>query len=158
MTARGVSAAVAAMLHSDKSVAKRSIVDVVKERNYTPLCSSTHYQVDDVLKVKASLNPQLRSYDGYWGTIQHIGEHFYHIYISLKGETIQCREEEVEPIDMLESDRTSLLSVSVRINNLLKAELEVVDYAILETIQRSLYLTPRQLMYLEVMEKDYGVS
>lgn len=31
-------------------------------------------------------------------------------------------------------------------------------HAILETIQWSLYLTPRQLMYLEVMEKDYGVS
>ncbi|URD53713.1 hypothetical protein [Chroococcidiopsis sp. CCNUC1] len=41
---------------------------------------------------------------------------------------------------------------------LLKAELEAVDYAILETIQRSLYLTPRQMWYLEVMEKDYGVS
>jgi hypothetical protein len=54
--------------------------------------------------------------------------------------------------------RITLLSVSSRISNLLKAELEAVDYAILETIQRSLYLTPRQLRYLEVMEKDYGVS
>jgi hypothetical protein len=59
---------------------------------------------------------------------------------------------------MSEGDRTTLLSVSARISKLLKAELEAVDYAILETIQRSLYLTPRQLMYLEVMEKDYGVS
>jgi len=83
---------------------------------------------------------------------------FTYIYISLKGETIQCREEEVEQIDMNEGDRVSLLSVSSRISNLLKAELEAVDYAILETIQRSLYLTPRQLMHLELMEKDYGVS
>ena len=59
---------------------------------------------------------------------------------------------------MSEGDRTNLLSVSLRISNLLKVELEAVDYAILETIQRSLYLTPRQLMYLEVMEKDYGMS
>ena len=59
---------------------------------------------------------------------------------------------------MIDGDRITLLSVSSRISNLLKAELEAVDYAILETIQRSLYLTPRQLRYLEVMEKDYGVS
>ena len=59
---------------------------------------------------------------------------------------------------MTEGDRITLLSVSSRISNLLKADLEAVDYAILETIQRSLYLTPRQLRYLEVMEKDYGVS
>lgn len=52
----------------------------------------------------------------------------------------------------------TLLSVSARISNLLLAQLEAVDYVILETIQRSLYLIPRQLMYLEVMEKDYGVS
>ncbi|WP_127023766.1 hypothetical protein [Chroococcidiopsis cubana] len=61
-------------------------------------------------------------------------------------------------VDMSEGDRVSLLSVSARISSLLKAGLEAVDYAILETIQRSLYLTARQLMYLEVMEKDYGVS
>ncbi|MBD2310003.1 hypothetical protein H6G17_31895 [Chroococcidiopsis sp. FACHB-1243] len=55
-------------------------------------------------------------------------------------------------------DRMTLLSVSSRISNLRKVELEAVDYAILETIQRSLYLTSRQMRYLEVMEKDYGVS
>ena len=88
MTARDVSAAVAMMLHSDKSVAKRSIVDVVKERIHIPLCDRTRYQVDDVLKVRTSLNADLRSYNGYWGVIQHISKHFYHIYISLKGEVI----------------------------------------------------------------------
>ena len=158
MTEKDVSTAVAMMLLTDKNVAKRSIVDVVKERTHIPLCSSTSYQVDNVLKVRAGLNPDLRPYNGYWEIIQYIGEHFYHIYISLTGETIQCKEEEVEQTDMTKSDRVSLLSVSARISSLLKAELEAVDYAILETIQHSLYLTPRQLMHLELMEKDYGVT
>ena len=114
--------------------------------------------MNDAIVVRGFKNADLRPYDGYWGIVQHIGNNCFHIYISLKGETIQCREEEVEPIDMTESDRTSLLSVSTRISSLLKADLEAVDYAILETIQRSLYLTPRQLRYLEVMEKDYDVS
>ena len=74
------------------------------------------------------------------------------------GEVIQCREEEVEPIDISEGDRTNLVSVSSRISSLLKVDLEAVDVAILETIQRSLSLTPRQLIYLEVMEKDYGMN
>jgi len=158
VTEKDVTAAVAAMLLTDKNAAKRSIVDVVKERSYIPLCDRSSCRVEDAIVVRAFKNADLRPYDGYWGIIQHISEHFYHICISLKGETIQCREEEVEPIDMTESDRTSLLSVSTRISSLLKADLEAVDYAILETIQRSLYLTPRQLRYLEVMEKDYGVS
>lgn len=167
MTARDVSAAVATMLLTDKNAAKRSIVDVVKERTHIPLCDAfggsrsdhrSQCRIDDVVTVRAFRNKDLRSYDGYWGIIQHIGNNFYHIYISLKGEIIQCREEEVEFVDMSEGDRISLLSVSARISNLRKAELEAVDYAILETIQRSLYLTPRQMRYLEVMEKDYGVS
>ncbi|MDZ4877349.1 MAG: hypothetical protein CLLPBCKN_006784 [Chroococcidiopsis cubana SAG 39.79] len=158
LTEKDVSTAVATMLLSDKNAAKRSIVDVVKERTHVPLCDRNQCRVEDAVVVRAYRHADLRAYDGYWGIVQHISEHFYHIYISLKGETIQCREEEVESIDMSEGDRISLLSVSSRVSNLLKAELEVVDYAILETIQRSLYLTPRQLRYLEVMEKDYGVS
>ncbi|MDZ4876778.1 MAG: hypothetical protein CLLPBCKN_006213 [Chroococcidiopsis cubana SAG 39.79] len=158
MTARDVSAAVATMLLTDKNAAKRSIVDVVKERTLVPLCDRSQCRIEDASVVRGFKNADLRPYDGYWGIIQHISEHFYHIYISLKGETIQCREEEVEPIDLSEGDRITLLSVSSRVSNLLKAELEAVDYAILETIQRSLYLTPRQLMHLELMEKDYGVS
>ncbi|PSB41799.1 hypothetical protein C7B80_29525 [Cyanosarcina cf. burmensis CCALA 770] len=158
ITEKDVSTAVATMLLSDKNAAKRSIVDVVKERTHVPLCARSQFRIDDVVKVRAFKNVDLRSYDGYWGIIQYIGNNFYQIYISLKGEMIRCREEEVESIDMSEGDRLSLLSVSSRISNLLKAELEAVDYAILETIQRSLYLTPRQLMHLELMEKDYGVS
>jgi hypothetical protein len=158
LTEKDVSAAVATMLLTDKNAAKRSIVDVVKERTHVPLYERSQCCIDDVIKVRAFKNVDLRSYDGYWGVIQHIGNNFYQVCISLKGETIQCREEEVESIDMSEGDRITLLSVSARISNLLKAELEAVDYAILETIQRSLYLTPRQMRYLEVMEKDYDVS
>jgi hypothetical protein len=158
ITARDVSATVATMLLSNKNAAKRSIVDVVKERTYIPLCDRTRCRVDDAIVIRAYRNADLRAYDGYWGIVQHISEHFYQVYISLKSETIGCKEDEVESIDMTESNRMSLLSVSSRISNLLKAELEAVDYAILETIQRSLYLTPRQMMHLELMEKDYGVS
>ncbi|MDZ4877172.1 MAG: hypothetical protein CLLPBCKN_006607 [Chroococcidiopsis cubana SAG 39.79] len=158
LTEKDVSAAVATMLLLDKNAAKRSIVDVVKERTHIPLCERSQCRVEDAIVVRGFKNADLRPYDGYWGIVQHISEHFYHIYISLKGETIQCREEEVEYMEMSDGDRITLLSVSARISNLLKAELEAVDYAILETMQRSLYLTQRQMRYLEVMEKDYGVS
>jgi hypothetical protein len=158
LVAKDVSAAVATMLLSDKNAAKRSIVDVVKERTHILLCNRSQCRIEDAIVVRAVKNTDLRPYDGYWGVIQHIGSNFYQVYISLKGETIQCKEEEVEQIDMSEGDRVSLLSISSRISSLLKVELEAVDYAILETIQRPLYLTPRQIRYLEIMEKDYGVS
>jgi len=48
------------------------------------------------------------------------------------------------------------ISVSKRIAALVKFELEPVDYAILEVLQRSKCFT-RQLLYLERMESDYGL-
>jgi hypothetical protein len=88
MTEKDVSAAVATMLLTDKSAAKRSLMDVVKDRNYVPLCDRSQCRVEDAIVVREFKNAGLRSYDGYWGIVQHISEHFYHICISLKGETI----------------------------------------------------------------------
>jgi len=47
--------------------------------------------------------------------------------------------------------------VAQRIAALIQFELEHVDYAILELLQRSTCFTPRQLLYLERMEADYGL-
>jgi hypothetical protein len=158
IVAKDVSAAVSQMLQTTPLVAKRSIVDVVKERNYIPLTERGEYQELDIVKVRCFKNSDLRPYDGYWGVIDRIGVHSYHVYISLKNETIQCKDEEVERVDIEKRYADDLRSVSDRVKALLSFELEPVDYAILETLQRSLYPTPRQMLFLTRMESDYGVQ
>lgn len=48
-------------------------------------------------------------------------------------------------------------AVSKRIAALVQFELEPVEYAILEVLQRAKCFTPRQLLYLERIESDYGL-
>ena len=47
ITEKDVSVAVATMLHSDKSVAKRSIVDAIEERTHIPLYDRSRYRIDE---------------------------------------------------------------------------------------------------------------
>jgi hypothetical protein len=145
------------MLLETPEVAKRSIVDVIKERNFIHLTERKECLKQQVVKVRASGNPELRPLDGYWAVVTQVHPFTYQVCISVKSASVHCKEEEVEYLDLDEAVAKQLRSISERIKTLLECNLETVDYAILETMQRSVYLTPRQFLYLEMMEKDYGV-
>ena len=49
-------------------------------------------------------------------------------------------------------------AVGKRIQRLVELDLEPVDLWVLEGLQRSICFTPRQLLYLERMESDYGLQ
>lgn len=155
-TEKDIGLAVATMLRDDPTVAKRGIVDVIKERTFVPLTDNPQYQVNDAVRIKAGGNDTLRSYDGYWGVIDRISAHFYHISISLKKEVIGCKGYEVERLDLEEKAIDELRQISDRVSQLVRLDLEPVEYSVLETLQRSLSFTPTQLMFLEIIEKKYG--
>ena len=57
-----------------------------------------------------------------------------------------------------EEQQAELLEVSDRVSQLVKYDLEPVEYSVLETLQRSLSFTPTQIMFLEIIEKKYGTQ
>ena len=116
---------------------------------------SLEYSEGDVVEIRAGANSALRPVDGYWGVITHVGTWSCSVHVSLKGEKFQCKGDELSKTDNCAEE---LRSVSERIAALIKLELEPVDYAILETLQKSYYLTPRQILFLERIEEDYALS
>ncbi len=150
--------AVLQMLQSSPDVAKRSIVDQIKERNFIPLNEREDCKKLQVVKIKSASNPELRPVCGYWGLVNQVLPYSFQVYIGVKDQVLHCKEEEVERLDMNDRAAASLIEVSGRIKALLKFELEPVDYAVLETMQRSVSLTQRQKLYLERIEKDYGID
>ena len=108
------------------------------------------------LKSRRSFLEPLHPFNGMWGIIEHVGSFSYTVRISIAKDTQQCKKEEVTKID--DEYTADIKAVAQRIAALIQFELEPVEYAILELLQRSTCFTPRQLLYLERMEADYGKS
>ena len=110
----------------------------------------------DVVEIKALKRSPLHPFNGMWAIIDHVGSFSYTVRISIVRDTQQCKAEELTLID--DEYTADIKAVAQRIAALIQFELEHVDYAILELLQRSTCFTPRQLLYLERMEADYGKS
>jgi len=78
------------------------------------------------------------------------------VRISIARDKQQCKKEEVTRID--DEYTADINAVGQRIKRLVELDLEPVDFWILEGLQRSICFTPRQLLYLERMEMDYGLA
>ena len=109
-----------------------------------------------VVEIKALKLEPLHPFNGMWAVIEHVGSFSYTVRISIARDTQQCKAEELTRID--DEYTADIKAVAQRIAALIQFELEHVDYAILELLQRSTCFTPRQLLYLERMEADYGKS
>ena len=77
----------------------------------------------------------------------------YTVRISIARETQQCKGEEMTRID--DEYTADIKAVSQRIAALVQFELEPVEYAILEFLQRSKCFTPTQLQLLEWLEQKH---
>ena len=109
-----------------------------------------------VVEIKALKLKPLHPFNGMWAIVEHVGSFSYTVRISIAKDTQQCKKEEVTKID--DEYTEDIKAVGQRIAALIQFELEPVEYAILELLQRSTCFTPRQLLYLERMEADYGKS
>lgn len=130
----------------------QGIVSQLKEKNPSP----SEFTLGNVVEIKATSHSPLRPFARMWGLIEHIGSFSYTVRISIARDTQQCKEEEMTRID--DEYTADIKAVSQRIAALVHFELEPVDYAILELLQRSICFTPRQLLYLERMEASYGLG
>jgi len=128
------------------------IVDGPNQKNASP----PELAPGDVVEIKALKRSPLHPFNGMWGMIEHVGSFSYTVRISIARDTQQCKKEEVTRID--EEYTADIKAVAQRIKRLVELDLEPVDFWILEGVQRSICFTPRQLLYLERMEMDYGLA
>jgi len=128
------------------------IVERLKQKHPSP----PELAPGDVVEIKALKRSPLHPFNGMWAIIEHVGSFSYTVRISIVRETQQCKKEELTRID--DEYTADIKAVGQRIATLIQFELEPVEYAILELLQRSTCFTPRQLLYLERMEADYGKS
>ncbi len=110
----------------------------------------------DVVEIKALKRSPLHPFDGMWAIVDHVGSFSYIIRLGIAKDLQQCKAEEMT---LIEDEYTAdIKAVAQRIAALIQFEIEPFDCAILELLQRSTCFTPRQLLYLEIMEKDYVLS
>jgi len=128
------------------------IVERLKQKNPSP----PEFAPGDVVEIKAMKRSPLHPFNGMWAIIERVGSFSYTVRVSIARDTQQCKKEEVTLID--DEYTADIKAVAQRIATLIQFELEPFDYAILELLQRSTCFTPRQLLYLERMEADYGKS
>ncbi len=127
------------------------IVERLKQKNPLP----PEFAQGDVVEIKTAKHSPLRPFQGMCGIIEHVGSFSYTVRISITKDLQQCKGDEMTQIDA--EYTTEIKAVSKRIAALVQFELEPVEYAILEVLQRAKCFTPRQLLYLERMETDFGL-
>jgi len=137
-----------------KDVALRhlGVVEPLKQKHPSP----PEFALGDVVEIKALKRSPLHPFNGMWAVIELVASFSYTVRISIARDTQQCKPEELMRID--DEYAADIKAVGQRIATLIQFELEPVEYAILELLQRSTCFTPRQLLYLERMEADYGIA
>ncbi len=136
----------------DAVLRHKGVVDDPNQKHSSP----PELAPGDVVEIKALKRSPLYPFNGMWAIIEHTGSFSYTVRISIARDTQQCKPEELTLID--DEYTKDIKAVGQRIAALVQFELEPVEYAILELLQRSKCFTPRQLLYLERMEADYGKS
>jgi len=130
---------------------KKDIVQRLKEKNPSP----PEFAEGDVVEIRATKHSPVRPFDGMWAVVEHVGSYSCTVRISIAREIQHCQEGEMKKIE--DEYAEDIKAVGERIAALAELELEPVDYAILEVLQRSKCFTPRQMLLLERTERDYGL-
>ncbi len=140
-----------ARIVKDAVLRHKGIVERLKEKHPSP----PEFAQGDVVEIKSLRRSPLHLFNGMWGTIEHVGSFSYTVRVSIAKDVQQCKEEEMIKID--DEYTEDIRAVGQRIAALIQFELEPVDYAIIEVLQRSKCFTPRQLFFLKRIEFDYGL-
>jgi len=91
-----------------------------------------------------------------WGIIEHVGSFSYTLAIVIARDLQQCKESEMVKVD--DEYTEDIRAMEGRIAALIQFELEPVESAVLEVLQRSKCFTPKQLILLSFLEQQYGIG
>ena len=136
----------------DAVLRHKGIVERLKDKHPSP----PEFAQGDVVEIKALKRSLLHPFNGMWGTIEHVGSFSYTVQISIAKDVQQCQELEMVKVD--DEYAEDIRAMSGRIAALIQFDLEPVEYAILEVLQRSKCFTPKQLTLLAFLEQQYGIA
>ena len=128
------------------------IVEHLKQKNPSP----PEFARGDVVEIRVGKRSPLHPFNGMWGMIEHVGSFSYTVRVSIAKDVQQCKESEMVKVD--DEYTADIRAFSGRIEWLVQNfDLEPIEYDTLANLQCSTCFTPRQLLYLERMESDYGL-
>ncbi len=96
-----------------------------------------------------AVSPQEKRWNGFWGKVSQVGE-MGSLSVDVGKESLQLFPRDVKPVD---SPSSELRQVVERVLRLRRLALDEVEEGMLNMFQRREWFTPRQLDYLDVMEK-----
>jgi len=112
-------------------------------------------QMEDIVFIRIdrqeAASQQQMKWNGYWGKVAQIGE-MGSLSVDVGSESFQLFPHDVKLVD---SPSSELRQVAERVLRLRRLELDEVEEKILDVFQRREWFTPRQLDYLDVMEKFF---
>jgi hypothetical protein len=130
----------------------KGIVAQIKER---PIAQELlPYSKGEVVKICRG-RAEIRRHLGYWGIVKNVGYTECIVHITLKGEDVRCKGNEMRKIDR--SKAKLLKEVSDRVANLARCNLDPAVWAILQTINQQEDITQVQLDLLTWAEERYGI-
>lgn len=130
----------------------QSIVQQMKERSAAP--PDIPFQAGDVVLIRGAGNPDLRRYDGRWAIAIQINE--YSVSIALNEQEIAVKPQCLEEVEL--EYWAEIRAVNERITRLrLEYELDPIEDAGLEVMRRRTVFTPKQMLFLQWLESNYGI-
>ena len=117
-----------------------------------PLCP---VRIGDLVFIRIerheAASPEQKKWNGFWGKVTLLGE-MGSLKVDVGTESLQLFPRDVHPLD---APSNELHSVVERVLQLRRLELDEVEKAVLDVLQRREWFTPHQLIHLENIEKLY---
>lgn len=130
----------------------KGIVKRLKERNTTP--PPIPFQTGEVVLICGAGNPDLRKYDGQWAIALQINE--YTVTLAVNGKNISVQPQFLKKVEP--NYWAKIKAVNKRITRLqLGRELDPIEEAGLEVMRRRISFTPKQMLFLQWLESNYGI-
>lgn len=134
---------------------------VIRQNNYTEFSnrsqdqSPSQFQVGDLVFVDIdrceAASPQEKKWNGFWGIVAQIGE-MGSLAVNVGSESLRLFSRDLKPIDLPSKDLRDVVSRLLKLRSL---ELDEIEERMLDVIQKREWLTSKQLIHLENIEKLY---
>ncbi len=113
----------------------------------------TPVRVGDIVFIRIerheAASPEQKKWNGFWGQVAQIGE-MGSLKVDVGSESLQLFPRDLKPVDEQDGE---LRHLAERVLRLRRLELDEAEVGLLDLFQRREWLTPRQLDYLQLIEK-----
>ncbi len=113
----------------------------------------TPVRVGDIVFVRIerheAASPEQKKWNGFWGKVAQIGE-MGSLKVDMGSVSLQLFPRDVNPVDAPSNELRHFVE---RVLHLRRLELDEAEVGLLDLFQRREWLTPRQLDYLQIIEK-----